>query len=222
MMQLADDRASHTLTVHHVAQQLADAGVPRSERRIKHFCQIGTLVAKKFPTPTGPQWFIDPTSVPGVIGDLKQFHEQIRSRLQQAAADRITAKEEPEMDTGAAGNSMLEHAAAGKEGINNPKDDAGLSQPAASPFITQLQKRIEEKDAVIGILKEQLDVKDRQITQHSERERETNILIRGLQNLVLQLQPGRRRTADVFDDDPIMQGRGGVDNSAPTNESGSV
>lgn len=218
MPQLADDRASHTLTVHRVAQQLADAGVPRSERRIKHFCQIGTLVAKKFPTPTGPQWFIDPTSVPGVIGDLKQFHEQIRSRLQHAAADHITVEEHPQMHAAAAGNSVLEQAAAEKEGTDNPKDDGGLSQPAASPFVAQLQKRIEEKDAVIGILKEQLDVKDRQITQHSERERETNILIRGLQNLVLQLQPGRRRTTDVFDDDPIMRGRGGVDNSAPMNE----
>jgi len=42
------------------------------------------------------------------------------------------------------------------------------------------------------------------IVRRNERERETNILIRGLQNLVLQLQPGRDRTADVLEDDPIM------------------
>jgi hypothetical protein len=41
--------------------------------------------------------------------------------------------------------------------------------------------------------------------RRNERERETNILIRGLQNLVLQLQPGRARAADVLDGDPLMR-----------------
>jgi hypothetical protein len=41
----AGDSARHTLTVAQVAQQLLDAGVPRSERRIKYYCQKNTLDA---------------------------------------------------------------------------------------------------------------------------------------------------------------------------------
>jgi hypothetical protein len=73
-----------------------------------------------------------------------------------------------------------------------------------SGYVGQLEKRIEEKDDVIALLKGQLVAKDEQITRHSERERETNLLIRGLQNLVLRLQPGRPQNADVFDGDPLM------------------
>src|SRR5262245_57389837 len=138
MLQHDADRARHTFTVHKVAEELANVGVPRSERRIKHFCQIGTLAAKKFPTPTGPQWFIDPASLPGLIGDLKQFDEQARSRLQHAATDLITPpKEEPKVDTAAAGNSMLQPAAS-SESIEVHE---GVTQPAAA-YVEQLEKRI--------------------------------------------------------------------------------
>ena len=72
-------------------------------------------------------------------------------------------------------------------------------------YVAQLEKRIEEKDAVIGLLRNELGHRNEEIVRRNERERETNILIRGLQNLVLQLQPGRARAADVLDDDPLMQ-----------------
>jgi hypothetical protein len=74
-----------------------------------------------------------------------------------------------------------------------------------SPYVAQLEKRIEEKDMVIGLLRHELVQRNEEIVRRNERERETNILIRGLQNLVLQLQPGRHRPADVLDDDPLMR-----------------
>lgn len=75
----------------------------------------------------------------------------------------------------------------------------------SSRYVAQLEKRIEEKDTVIGLLRDELAHRNQEIVRRNERERETNILIRGLQNLVLQLQPGRPRTADVLDDDPLMR-----------------
>jgi hypothetical protein len=75
----------------------------------------------------------------------------------------------------------------------------------SSRYVAQLEKRIEEKDMVIGVLRDELAHRNEEIVRRNERERETNILIRGLQNLVLQLQPGRARTADVFDGDPLMR-----------------
>lgn len=209
----AGDSARHTLTVAQVAQQLLDAGVPRSERRIKYYCQKKTLDAGYLPSPTGDQWYVNAASVPGLIGELKQFDEQMRRRKQHAASSLEMPAKTPNTNSVAAGSSVLEPAAT--ELKNN--DVESVMQPAASPYVMQLEKRIEEKDDVITLLKGQLVAKDEQITRHSERERETNLLIRGLQNLVLRLQPGRAHDADVFDDDPLMKGTG-VDNSTPMNE----
>jgi hypothetical protein len=84
-----------------------------------------------------------------------------------------------------------------------------MSQPAATApaaaYVAQLEKRIEEKDDVIGMLRGELAQRNEEIVRRNEREHETNLLIRGLQNLVLRLQPGRDPRADVFDGDPLMQ-----------------
>ena len=70
------DPLLHTLTVHHVSERLAAAGVPRSERQIKRYCESGFLDAKKVPGPTGDQWFIAPAALPKLIGDLEQWNAQ--------------------------------------------------------------------------------------------------------------------------------------------------
>jgi hypothetical protein len=191
MLEQAPSRARHTLTVAEVAAQLAEAGVPRSERRIKYFCQSKLLDADKFPTPTGPQWYIDPASVPGLVGDLKQFDEQQRRRLQHAAAGSDTPKEEPTADTAAAGSSRLQPAATGDESTPPAEPAEGvLQQAAAAPaaaYVAQLEKRIEEKDDFIGLLKGQLTAKDEQISELSTRYRETHTLLGAMQRMFAPL-----------------------------------
>jgi hypothetical protein len=160
MLEQAPDSARHTLTVAQVMAQLTEAGVPRSDRRIKFFCQTGALTAAKFPTPTGPQWYIDPASVPGLIGDLKQFEEQKRRRLEQAAAGSDTPREGLNGDTAAAGSSRLQPAGTGDERPAQINPAEGLPQPAAAApaaaYVAQLEKRIEEKDETIKFLQEEL------------------------------------------------------------------
>ena len=82
---------------------------------------------------------------------------------------------------------------------------AATAEGESSRYVAQLEKRIEEKDVVINVLRGELAHRNDEIIRRNERERETNILIRGLQNLVLQLQPGRARAADVLENDPLMQ-----------------
>ncbi len=74
-------------------------------------------------------------------------------------------------------------------------------EPEVSRYLEQLEKRIEEKDEVIVMLRGELVHRNEEIVRRNERERETNILIRGLQNLVLRLQPGSTPSADVLDGD---------------------
>ena len=218
MLQPDAGRDRHTLMLPQVAQLLKDAGVPRSERRIAYFCQTQLADAGKYPSPTGPQWYVNPASLPGLIGDLKQFDEQKRRRLQHAAAASDSIDRAPNTNPVAASSSVLEPAAAGSQQSDTerlPKPDGGVMQPAASAYVTQLETRIGEKDEVIGMLRGELAQRNEEIVRRSERERETNILIRGLQNLVLRLQPGSTPSSDVLEDDTSMQRGGGVDNPAP-------
>ena len=54
---------------------------------------------------------------------------------------------------------------------------------------------------IIEFLKDQIQVKDRQIDALLERDRETNHLIQGLQNMVLRLQaPENAGSANIYDD----------------------
>jgi hypothetical protein len=221
MLKRAGDRARHTLTVKRVAQLLQDAGVPRSARRIKYFCQNGSLDAGYLPSPTGDQWYINPASVPGRVGELRQFDEQLRRR-EHAAAGSGSHSTPHNTNSAGAGNSMQQHAAASHDtpepSPNNNFAASGSStlQPAAkhdnreedrppAAYVEQLQKRIDEKDEIIVFLREELKELNDEIARRNDREKETNILIRGLQNLVLRLQPRTPPNADVLANDPLIQ-----------------
>jgi len=81
-----DDQLRHTMTVHDVGEKLTAAGVPRSERQIKRYCESGFLGAKKNPGPTGDQWFVAPATLPRLIGDLQQWQMQMAGRTQPQPA----------------------------------------------------------------------------------------------------------------------------------------
>lgn len=59
-----------------------------------------------------------------------------------------------------------------------------------SPAVRRAYVTFARKDMVISVLRGELAQRNDEILRREERERETNILIRGLQNLFLQLQPG--------------------------------
>jgi hypothetical protein len=65
------------------------------------------------------------------------------------------------------------------------------------------------------MLRGELVHRNEEIVRRNERERETNILIRGLQNLVLRLQAPGAPAADVLDHDPAMTEREVAGDSRP-------
>jgi hypothetical protein len=111
------------------------------------------------------------------------------------------------MDTPTSRDDEVESPNATGSGAAGPdmSRQAPTEEGEPSRYVAQLEKRIEEEDMVIGLLRDEFVQRNDEIVRRNERERETNILIRGLQNLVLQLQPGRARAADVLDGDPLMR-----------------
>lgn len=165
--QQADDQLHHTLTIADVGERLAVAGVPRSERQIKRYCQTGALDALKVPGPTGDQWFISPASVPKLVGDLIQWqvqrdgHSRPRSGTPEIETSAISTISNADM----AGHGRPQQAATDDQLHARSTE----TQPDIAGHVQQLEKRIEEKDEVIGLLRGQLTVKDKQLGDLSER-----------------------------------------------------
>ena len=162
-----DDQLRHTLTVHQVSERLAAAGVPRSERQIKRYCESSFLDAKKVPGPTGDQWFVAPIALPRLIGDLQQWQMQRAGQTgtRPALSGNVSAEKSLFPIADIPGQSRVEQAMTEKEISQIPIQPGAVT----SGYVTQLEKRIDEKDDVIGLLKGQLVAKDQQITDLSTR-----------------------------------------------------
>ena len=68
-----------------------------------------------------------------------------------------------------------------------------------------LEREVEQAKDERDFLREQIDRKDRTIDSLIERDRETNFLIRGLQNLIPRLTMGRGEPGEPTEDRPIQQ-----------------
>jgi hypothetical protein len=158
-----DDQHRHTLTVREVGARLLEAGVPRSERQIKRYAETGFLDAKKVPGPTGEQWFVAPAALPKLIGDLQQWQAQRagHSRPNPAVSGSGQVERDSNGDVDTASHGRPEQAAAEGQGR--------AGEPGATAYVGQLERRIEEKDQFIDLLKGQLVTKDRQLTDLSQR-----------------------------------------------------
>jgi hypothetical protein len=162
-----NDQHRHTLTVHDVGERLAAAGVPRSERQIKRYCESGFLDATKVPGPTGEQWFVAPAALPKLIGDLQQWQLQRAGQGQPrpAMTDTVSAELAQPTNADTPGLARPQPAASAAPDLDKPDGRVGDT----ARYVHQLETRIEEKDEVIGLLKGQLVAKDQQITDLSTR-----------------------------------------------------
>ncbi len=177
--------ARHTLTIHDVERELDAAGVPRSHRQVVRYCETGMLDAVKVPGPTGPQWFVAPVSLPKAIGDLRQWQAQRARRtephpvMSHPATDRNAS-------IGAEDRAGHDQPLPAMSDVRTSAKAPG-TEPAAPGYVSQLEKRIEEKDDVIGLLKGQLVSKDEQIKELSTRYRETHTLLGAMQRMLAPL-----------------------------------
>lgn len=184
------DQLRHTLTIHEVSARLAAAGVPRSERSIKRYCETGFLDAKKVPGPTGEQWFVAPVALPKLIGDLQQWkvQQEGHSRLQPAMSGSDTPKNASNAEADTAGHGRPEQAMSDKQAPTETK----AAEPNASGDVVHLEREVQGLREDREFLRDQIKVKDGQIASLLERDRETNILVRGLQEMLTPLLGPRR------------------------------
>lgn len=205
-----DATRAYRLTLDEVAHRFDQAGLARSMRTLQRYCASGRLDSLKTDTVAGVQYFVDEHSVERTIIELKQLSALTQERPSQPDMSRHDATRH---DT----SPVVEHSSQARQDSDIPRhvttgDDtqrpadaapvakepeSSSRQPATPPDMsrqvtpadtTAKDKIIEMQGQEISFLRQQINVKDEQLKDASERSRETNILIQGLQNMVLTLQ----------------------------------
>jgi hypothetical protein len=159
-----------TLTIDDALERYARAGLPRTPRSVQRYCAKGHLDCRRIETQFGEKYLISPASVDKHIAYIEEVRPVATGRdvPRQVATPAV---------------SQESHDKERQRAATSPD----LSRPVATEYVQQLEKRLDEKDGEITFLRTEVAVKNDQIKDLTERARETNHLIAGLQKMLTPL-----------------------------------
>ena len=168
----------YSLSIEATAELYAQAGHSRTIRAVQKYCALSKLDCHKVETETGEKYLVAPYSVTRHIAYINEVRTVATGRDQT----RTDAAVRPLESTG---EPAREHPANDSE---HRRTDASV-RALDDRYVARLESENE-------FLRGQISVKDTQIKEATERARETNILIGGLQKMLSPLlsAPGERRT----------------------------
>jgi hypothetical protein len=159
-----------TLTIDEALERYARAGLPRTPRSVQRYCAKGHLDCRRIETQFGEKYLIAPASVDKHIAYIEEVRPVVTSR---------------DVPRQVATTDILEDGHG--ERRQKAATSADLSRPVATDHVQQIEKRLEEKDGEITFLRTEISIKNDQIKELTERARETNHLIAGLQRMLTPL-----------------------------------
>jgi len=187
------DERAYALTVDEALSRYEAAGHGRTARALQKYCARGDLDCIKEDTEYGQRYRITPASVARHLEQIEQVsqakgHDQSRTD----AAIRL-----PEAD----------------QHMERNDEPTVRDQPRPDASDTRYTEQLERENAY---LREQNDKKDQQLERRDsqieamiERDRETNILIKGLQERIPQLGQAETRSAPARFDERDQEVRTG-------------
>jgi hypothetical protein len=155
-----------TLSIEEALERYAQAGRPRTPRSVQRYCAKGHLQCRLVETSFGEKYLIAPDSVDKHIAYIEEVTPTGRDQTRHAATSRDSQAQE---------NSISKEATTSADQSR---------QVATSPDLSRYVARVEGENE---FLREQITVKDEQIKDLTERARETNHLIAGLQKMLTPL-----------------------------------
>jgi hypothetical protein len=175
---LAD--SDFTLSIDEALAMYAKAGLPRTPRSVQRYCAKGHLQGRLIDTGIGEKWLITPESVAKHIAYIEETVATGRDTTRQVAT----------------GRDKQDAPAATPREDDKPRQ-AATGQPTEDRYVSRLESEV-------GFLRGQIETKDAQIRELTERSRETNHLVAGLQRMLTPLltKPERRDTAEPPQDAP--------------------
>ncbi|HLL26917.1 MAG TPA: hypothetical protein VKT73_04615 [Xanthobacteraceae bacterium] len=156
------------LSIDEALERYARAGHPRTPRSIQRYCAKGHLQCRLIETGFGERYLIEPDSVEKHIA----YIEEVTPATSRDASRHVATNTRPQNNDIPPQNS----------GVKAPDQSRQDATTASNPsrYLVQLER---ENDFLRG----QIGVKDNQIKELTERARETNVLIAGLQKMLTPL-----------------------------------
>lgn len=157
-----------TLTIEDALALYAEAGIPRTPRSIQRYCAKEHLSSRRIETEFGEKYLITRASVEKHIAYIKEVTPATSRDLPRPVATTVAVENKDDMPR------------------QEPATPADQSRPVAttlpedSRYVGALERENE-------FLRNQVVVKDTQIGEMTERARETNVLIGGLQKMLSPL-----------------------------------
>jgi hypothetical protein len=159
----------YSLSIDQVAELYAQAGHPRTTRAIQKYCALTKLDCHKVETETGEKYLVAAYSVDRHIAYINEVRTVATSRDQtrtDATVRALENKGEPELRTST--NSS-----------EQSRTDANVRAPD-DRYVSRLEGEVD-------FLRTEISTKNAQIKELTERSRETNLLVAGLQKMLTPL-----------------------------------
>ncbi len=185
--------SEYTLTIDDALERYDRAGLPRTARSVQRYCAKGHLDCRRIETTFGEKYLISPASVARHIAYIEEVNPTAtgHDKSRRVAADDglETGRDAPRQH--APTNPDMSRQDATHVTAENGDDPERQHQPtspdtprpvATTPDLTE--RYIDRLEGEVTFLREELTTKNAQIKELTERSRETNVLIGGLQRLL--------------------------------------
>src|ERR1044071_8924640 len=159
----------YSLSIEDAALRYEHAGLPRTLRTIQRYCANGHLDCRRVEIPYGEKYLITPVSVTKHIAYIEETRQTLAGRDEPRPVAPVSQQETP---------APTEQRPT-PTSLDQPRQTA-----AEADAVSRYVARLEGEN---GFLREQITVKDVQIKDLTERARETNHLIAGLQKMLTPL-----------------------------------
>ena len=159
----------YSLSIEEALLRYDHAGHPRTARSVQRYCAKGHLDSRRIETPFGEKYLITPASVAKHIA----YIEEVRPTATSRDESRPVA-------------TSVVHELRDDEGRHKAPTSTDTSRLVATgPDMAG--KYVERLEGEIAFLRDEIGTKNAQIKELSERSRETNLLIGGLQRMLSPL-----------------------------------
>jgi prophage DNA circulation protein len=166
--QAATSPDDYSLTIDDAAIRYEHAGHPRTPRTIQRYCAKGHLECLRQETPFGEKYLITATSVARHVAQIEELASTTSRDTARHAAAGVAGQDKQELGTEATTTGL------------DPSRHAAAVEAESSRYVGRLEGEVE-------FLRTQVVTKDAQIKELTERSRETNLLIGGLQRMLAPL-----------------------------------
>jgi hypothetical protein len=188
--------SEYTLTIDDALARYDRAGLPRTARSVQRYCAKGHLDCRRIETPFGEKYLISPASVARHIAYIEEVNPTATghdmSRQVGADASPETGHDMPRQHATISPDVSRQDATYVAVGNDNEPDRESRStstdesrQVATRPDLSE--RYISRLEGEVTFLREEISTKNAQIKELSQRSRETNVLIGGLQRLLAPL-----------------------------------